>query len=437
MLALGTGVGIVVTGRDLEVAVVRLRPNQVTLLASGRVESFKERPASEWGKEYDAILAQAGAGSHPALVVLPPHEVVTRTVALPGVTDDDAPAAIGFQMESLHPFGDEEVYTDWQRAGRTATFAVVVARRAVVDSYIALFSEAGISVSGFTFAGSAVYRACRVGQAPAENGFVSVCGLNGGAQPPVLVYGESPTQPLLAAEFELPVERSAALAAAELRLDPETTPRDLIECLPRYTALGNADLSDAGRSRTALPYAAALASAAPHLGPVLNLLPPELRVARSRWVYAPTAVLALILLGLSVALLVQGRWIEKSYVARLEQEIARLEPVVKKSEAADRQSAQWMERISILSQFKQGPRADLDLLLELTANIPPPAFLTQLNITEDSVVLVGEAEQTEGLLKQLEASPLLANVEFAAPLSRNPISKREVFRVKGQREAKR
>ena len=54
LLAFGQGVGVQVSGADLEVAVARVRPGGVDAAARFTIENYAGRPAAEWGAEYAA-----------------------------------------------------------------------------------------------------------------------------------------------------------------------------------------------------------------------------------------------------------------------------------------------------------------------------------------------------------------------------------------------
>ena len=58
LAAFGTGAGIQIAGPDLEVAVARVRPTGVEVLARITIARFRERPAAEWGAEYAALLGK-------------------------------------------------------------------------------------------------------------------------------------------------------------------------------------------------------------------------------------------------------------------------------------------------------------------------------------------------------------------------------------------
>lgn len=429
----GTGAGIVIGERDLDVCLARVRPNSAQVLATLRIEDFRNRPAAEWGAEYAAFLKQHGASHLAALVLLPRHEVIVRPVRLPGVSGEDAPAAIRFQLDSLHPFQDEEVVSDFQRAGRSDTFIVALAQRNRVDSYTALFAESGIKLAGFTFSGGAVFPSSRLFPSPDAGTRLAVTGLLAGPEAPVEIYGESGSHPLFSAVFDAPAGRAAALASAEMRLEPGHEPRDLIDLLPAWqSAPESFDSSDAGRSRFAPLWATALAAACPHLGAPVNLLPAELRSSSSRAAYIPTIALSIILALMVVALFAQKSWMDRRYFGLLDAEIARLSPRAAQVEKLDRRIAGASLRIQQIDHFRRRTRAHLDIVLELTQMLPPPAYLVSLQISPKEVTLSGETEQADTLLKKLDASPCFAASEFTMPLARSGTG--EVFRIRSLRE---
>lgn len=420
----GTGVGISAEGRDLEICVARVRPRQARLLGCVRIERFREKPASLWGREVAALLASLHASHLAAWLVLPRHEVIVRHLRLPGVADPDAPAAIAFQLDALHPFGEEDVVYDARRIGRGASFAVAVAERRVIDFYTALFAEAGVKLAGLTFSGSAVFVSSRLYQPPPAGGFLAARTLPAEPDPLVEFYGESPAFPLFSAVFDMPAARAAELASAELRLDPEAPRLTWPDLLPK----------PAGNEAAApgAAWAAALAAACPHLGAPLNLLPQGLRAASSRAQYLPSAVLAGALLVLGGALLAENAFAERHYLKDLEAEAARLTPQAQRVEKLDRELAAAVQRIELLDNFRRRTRGHLDVLLELTEMIEPPGALNSLQIAPGHVSLWGESEKADELLKKLEASPRFAGVEFSAPLTRGAGG--DVFRIRARRE---
>ena len=420
-MAFGTGAGIQIAGADLEVAVARVRPGRVHVLARTTIPRFRERPAAEWGAEYGALLGKLGMPHLSTAVLLPRPEVIVRQMALRGVEKKDLEAAIAFQLDGINPYGDQEVLFGWTPlAGGSVLVGIV--RREIVDRYLELFTEAGIATGCFTFVTSAIHGAIRLA-APPPRDFVA---LGQAADSAVEVYGESHTRPVFSAEFDAPAARAAAIAAAELRLAPETAPLAIESLLPqpRVNPVEN-DLA-----RNPLPYATALASACPRLAPQANLLPPERRTGASRSLFIPTAALAAALLMTAAATLAWPGYEQGRYLKGLNAEIARLRPVAARADALQREFDRTRTRTRLLDDFRARTRADLDAINELSRLLPPPAWANTIELSRDAAVIAGEADQAAPLLKVLDASPLFHDAEF------NGISKvqnAEVFRLHTQR----
>ncbi len=423
-LAVGTGVGLEVGARDLRVTVARVRPTGVRVLGAAVIEDFRGRPAAEWGAEYVAFLKRLGLQHLAATVLLPRREVIVRLLALPGVSTRDLGAAIGFQIDALHPYPEEEATWVWGRLDGSESVLIGIARRELIAQYVSLFAEAGVKAAAFTFSAAALYSALRLLGSPPAGGFLGWREEEGALE----VYGESPARPVFSAEFPAGRERAAAMAAAELRLGADVTPRNVEELLPRpETFPSNFDLS-----RYALAYAAALAGACRWPALALNLLPPEHRAVGSRAIYLPTAGLLILLAALSAGLAAVRPLEDRRYLAALRAEIARLEPEARKAAELDRAIETARARARLLDEFRRRSRADLDMLEELTRRLTPPTWLNQLEITRDAVTLAGETEQAAGLLRLLDESPLLRNSEFVMPIAR--VGNGETFRIRSVRE---
>lgn len=423
LLAVGTGVSLEVAGQDLVATVVRVRPGGIKVLGSTTIAGFEERPAAEWGAEYAAFLRRMGAGHLAATVLLRRAEVIVRQIAFPGVAAKDLASAVELQIDSLHPYGEDEVRYTWARLGETPAVVVGIARKVVVDRYSQMFTEAGVKVASFSFSAAVLYSAVRMHASPAAGGFLAI-----GVDREVEAYGESPARPLFSAVFDLTPERAAELAVAELRLPPETQPVQLSDVLPKPRAAP----ADYDFSRGALAYATALAGACPWLALKANLLPPELRSSGSRMVFIPTVALTAALLAMAVALVAQSGREQRRQLAVIETEIARLRPISIKA-AALRQAAETAQnRAQLLDAFRRRTRADLDALDALSKLIEPPAWLQSLEMDRDTVTLAGEIEQAAPLLKLLDNSPYFQNSEFAGTIGR--AGKSETFRIRTARE---
>jgi hypothetical protein len=417
-LAFGPGVGIEVVGphggESLRVTAVRVHPGGARVVGTLAFEDAMHHAAGVWGTEYAAFVRKHGCAHVAATVLLPRREVMVRHVALPGVTDKDLPAAIEFQMEGLHPYREEDVASSWARIPGTSSVLIAITRRAVIERFVTLFAEAGVQVGSFTCSAAAIHSALRMFRAaPLPSGLLAY----EPAESAVEIYGESASRPVFSATFDVPLERAAPMAAAELRLEADPAPVSL-------DALLNAS--------PALPYAAALASACPLMALPLNLLPYELRPSGARWLWIPSAALGAAVLLLAVALAVFPRYDTKRYLASLNAEIARVAPVAARSTALDRQIETARRNASQLDALRARTKSDMDVLAEMTRILPPPAWLNQLEITRTQVTLAGETQQAAPLLQAIDASPLFQGSEFVMPPAR--VRDAEAFRIRTNRE---
>jgi hypothetical protein len=427
LLAFGSGIGIEIGAAALEIAAARVRPSRIDVLGRLTIPNWSGRPAAEWGAEYSRFLKSVGLGHLSATVLLPRREVIVRQIPLPGVAAKDIEGAIRFQIDSLHPYGEEDVVWGYSRVAYGSVLVGIV-RREVIERYRTLFNEAGILVSSFTFSAAAVHAAIRLNGHDNGLGFVA---LGRTATGGVEVYGESQARPVFSAEFQVPPERAATLALAELRLPPDTVPVKLEEVLPKpsHNPIEN-DLS-----RNALPYATALAGACPFLAPSANVLPPEHRRSSSRAILIPTLVLAGLLLALAGAMFGWSRYTDKKYLAGINAEIARVEPVATRAMALDRQIGKARAQTQLLDRFRAQTRLDLDALNELTRLIEPPAWTSIIDLSREMARITGQARDAAPLVKLLDSSPFFEN---SAPDFINPANNGgggETFQIHTSRES--
>jgi Tfp pilus assembly protein PilN len=429
LLAFGSGIGIEIGAQSLEVVATRVRPSKIAVLGRLAIPNFAGRPAAEWGAEYGQFVQALGIGHLSATVLLPRREVIVRQVALPGVAAKDLEGAIRFQLDSLHPYGDEEVECGWSPLGFGSVLVGIV-RREVADRYLGLFTEAGIPIASFTFSAAAVHAAIRLNGNGHGNGFVALGRSGTGA---VEVYGESQAKPVFSAEFALSPERAVGLALAELRLPPETEPFRLEDILPKPAV--NPVENDL--SRNALPYATALAGACPRLAPSANVLPADRRRSNSRAALIPTLILAAVVLLAAGGVIGWQSYAERKYLRELNAEIAKIEPLAKRADTIDRQIAKARAQAELLDRFRTQTRDDLDALNELTRIISPPTWTSSIDLTRDSARITGAAQTAAPLVKILDSSPLFGG---SAPdyISRNPNNQGgEIFQIHTNRKVGR
>ena len=422
-LAFGSGVGIEITGargaETLRITAVRVRPNGARVLGSFSIENAAQQPAAEWGQAYSGFLKKNGLNHVVATVLLPREDVILRQISVPGVADKDLSAAVGFQMEGLHPYAEDDVISSWARLPGTTTVLVAIARKAALERYAAWFAEAGVKVASFTCAPAAIYSARRLFATAPVPSVLAMDEGNGRVE----LYGESPSHPLFSASFDATPERAIALACAELRLDPATYLTGG-EVRSFHALLG---------AEPPLSYAAALAGACSHLFLGINLLPADLRSANSRALWIPTGVAAGLALMAAAALAAYPAFEDRRYLHSLNAEIAKIKPQAAAAAKLDKDIETARQRTILLDQVRKRSKLDIDVIGEMTKVLPPPIWLNTLEITRAQVTVAGETDQAAPLLKQIDASPFFEASEFGMQPMRTQTG--EAFRIRTNREA--
>ena len=73
----------------------------------------------------------------------------------------------------------------------------------------------------------------------------------------------------------------------------------------------------------------------------------------------------------------------------------------------------------------------MDTLAEVTKLIPPPGWVTNLDLDRQTVQVAGEADQAPTLIEKFDASPLFEKSQFMMPISRTPSG--DLFRIRAER----
>jgi Tfp pilus assembly protein PilN len=127
---------------------------------------------------------------------------------------------------------------------------------------------------------------------------------------------------------------------------------------------------------------------------------------------------------------VYASWSEKQYLKQIDSQIAALEPLHKRADLLDRETAHTRARAQLLDQFRKQTRTDLDALNELTRLLEPPAWSNNIELARDTVRIAGEAPQTAPLLKILDASPFFEKTEIQMSA---PRASGETFQIRTNR----
>ncbi|TDG04858.1 hypothetical protein E2C05_32050, partial [Paracraurococcus ruber] len=85
-------------------------------------------------------------------------------------------------------------------------------------------------------------------------------------------------------------------------------------------------------------------------------------------------------------------------------------------------------RLDLAAALRARPPA-VALLEEVARRLPDEAWLTEFRLTGDQLLLTGFAARADGLVGLLDASPLLREVRFTAPVTRDRPEAPERFQL--------
>jgi Tfp pilus assembly protein PilN len=203
------------------------------------------------------------------------------------------------------------------------------------------------------------------------------------------------------------------------RLGPVTEPPYTARALGRLAQLPE-------EARGTLQLALGLASARRQR--TLDLLPKSMRprhLTRGQVITAGVGVATLV--AVIAALLVPG-YRESRYLARLNAEIARVDPEVRTVESVVRELERKRKLLATVDGLQRNGLRPLPVLRDLTELLPNDAWLTTVSLDPKGVELTGQAAAASTLISILENSPRLERVEFSSPVTRG--RDREQFRIR-------
>lgn len=143
-------------------------------------------------------------------------------------------------------------------------------------------------------------------------------------------------------------------------------------------------------------------------------------------------VLACLLAGLAALAVPPGRQ-HLELAALTEQQAALRQQAL----VAERLRAEWEARQGggDLDALKRRHTGALGLIAGLTRLLPDDAWLTELRLTGQEVILAGYAPSAAELISAIERSGLMERARFLAPVIQDPLRKRERFQIGAELKA--
>jgi len=163
----------------------------------------------------------------------------------------------------------------------------------------------------------------------------------------------------------------------------------------------------------------------------INLLPEERRHRKEPWqsylLYGLVGANCLLI----VALFLRSRIQDARYSAELGNEMARLEPEVRKVRASEDQLAQLQQRRDRLVSLKTQNSLVLESLLEMSLVLPKHTVMTDLNLKDSSIEISGFSAEAAALPQIIDSSGYFKDVEFLSAITRSSVSAdKETFRLR-------
>jgi len=467
MMYFGTSIGIAVRGEDLEAVCVRGRWNKVAVAGFLRIENYRSRPVEEVAEQYRRFRKANHAMTASAIVALPRESGLLRVLELPAEIGQNLAAAIGYQVDTLHPFEEGGVYFDYallpapggqpQPASETSAsrgpvrVAVGLAEKRSVDELYDWCCRAGIDVAGFTFSTAALYQALQKGAGlivlDRQGGSTEILGLaaDGGFCSRQCHAGQALEREIefCAAELRWSAQdEHPVLCVGEQPEDAAAVPPGLrleggrLAPLPAVATDPQGGAAEFRLKESFTAYATALLGldrrlplTPPKPGLRWNLLPSEKRVYRSHWAYTTAYALGTLAVLLAAAWPVTGWVQDRTYAAHLDRQIAALRPRVQYVDKLDGRQKGLLVKLQALKREQEDIGRKMEALQELTRLLPNSVWLNSAQIGDTQVYLVGQGEAVGGLLQTLSQSAYFDQPQFSSTVTRNADGK-EVFQIR-------
>jgi hypothetical protein len=121
---------------------------------------------------------------------------------------------------------------------------------------------------------------------------------------------------------------------------------------------------------------------------------------------------------------------DSQYSSRLGQEIARLEPEVRKVRNVEDQLSQMGRRVDLFAGFRELNPELLQALAELSQILPKHTVVSDFNFKEGTIQISGFSGEAAALPQIIDNSPLFREVEFVSAITRSSLAPdKEGYRV--------
>ncbi len=375
---------------------------------------------------------------------------ILRYIELPLAVKENLRGSLLYEMEKYVPLPVSDIYFDFQiisedkEAGKLTVLLIAV-KKEFIDPYLDSENHLGEGISGIEINSTALanYFSRKPGVPNADvYAFLSLENEHfelGLVKKNLLNYSrhvkidkkEGSLQSLVSEESEL-LRKTPGLEQGRLEVVSCGSNAGSIAELLKETEdihIGSLELSKTGLPSALLAPAYGLALKGIQKAPMdINLVPVGLRKKVSKIPYYAMYVL----IGLLIVAILGwggGNILHQRRVSdNLESELKRLGTEVAAINRTRDKLKESEHKINALNALRQRHVPVLNVLQELTREIPQGAWLDRLAITDKGGDMEGYADSASALIPLLAASPLLKDVAFLSPITKGKDGK-ERFRI--------
>lgn len=458
--------GVLLPGDSVQLALLVRRLNKTTVLDFLTLGDFRQKPPAEIRNQVITFLQKNKVSRYRCVLVVPRHNVIVRQLELPKEAEANLAKVVEYQVVNLVPSEDAAACYDFcvSKAGtesKTLQVAVFLVLRSLVEDQLTVCEKLGLTVDCILPSSLAIANYFLLQQAHFKSnsallGYVGErCLETVGISSDVFRFSREtriPDEESLSDLLKGDVEhfRGQARLPEDVTLEvflignphdqqqmPSEDGRFKMRRITGATGFGlqvaKAELEGRKLEEYFLAMVGAVCGLRKKLPLSLNLLPPERRVKKPKWVWAPTYGLAGINLLLLLALTLRGPLQQQLFSKRLSREVSRLEPEVRKIQSVEKEISNLQRRTELLATFKKSNRLPLEVLNEVSKILPKNAWVLDFNMKKDVIELSGPSDEAAALPQILDNSPYFRDAEFVAPIVKDANGK-EVYRIRMKME---
>lgn len=445
--------GVAITDEVIRLSLVSRQLSVIQIRDLLTLSAWQEKSVLDLKKEVAKFLKRNKTSEPAAVLSLPRREVVVRQLTLPANAQSNLEKVLEYQIVNLLPAEDTAVVYDYsvakhERNAASLSVTVFLAMKSSLEKHLRICEDLGIKVVRVVPAGIALTNTLALLREHIKSKnvlFLQFCDRRRE------VTGASDQRLVAWREAELGADESlvdclvteAAFFRSQARLADDTpvdvfiagAPADDLETgglkvkcrtLARPQDLGLNVGGSVVNSRQLQDHLSSISAGVSGLRSKVpeatNLLPPERRVQKRGWQHLTAYGLLAVNCFLILAVALRERVQEGRYSSRLDQEIKRLEPEVRKVRNVEEQLAQLGRRVDFLNGFRELNPEVLQALAELSQILPKHTVVSDLNLKDGIIQISGVSGEAASLPQIIDNSSLFREVEFISAITRSSLA---------------